>query len=140
MNLSGHEHVLDFGSGAGPSASYIAIKLSKGDGELTCLDISPTWITVIKARLADYKNINFIQNIEKGGLLVTRHPAKPGQPGTNIYGKTDIFDVGKLTLRGLLCRSVHSICILVSHRLVYGVLLCESQYSGHEIIMVGDFG
>ena len=60
MNLSGHEHVLDFGSGAGPSASYIANKLSKGDGELTCLDISPTWMTVIKARLADYNNINFI--------------------------------------------------------------------------------
>ncbi len=35
----------------------------------------------------DYKNINFIQNIEEGGILVTRTPAQPGIPGTNIYGK-----------------------------------------------------
>ncbi|KAA3637804.1 MAG: DUF342 domain-containing protein [Calditrichaeota bacterium] len=36
----------------------------------------------------DYKNINFIQNIEKGGVLVTRVPAKPGIPGTNVQGKS----------------------------------------------------
>lgn len=35
----------------------------------------------------DYKNINFIQNIEEGGILVTRTPAQPGIPGKNIYGK-----------------------------------------------------
>ncbi|HKK21597.1 MAG TPA: FapA family protein [candidate division Zixibacteria bacterium] len=35
----------------------------------------------------DYKNINFVQNVEKGKILVTKIPARPGQPGTDIYGK-----------------------------------------------------
>lgn len=35
----------------------------------------------------DYKNINFIQNIEKDGVLVTRIPVQAGIPGTNVYGK-----------------------------------------------------
>ncbi len=35
----------------------------------------------------DYKNINFIQNIEEGAILVTRTPAQPGIPGNNVYGK-----------------------------------------------------
>lgn len=35
----------------------------------------------------DYKNINFIQNIEKEGVLVTKIPPKPGEPGTNVRGK-----------------------------------------------------
>jgi len=60
MNLTGNEKVLDFGSGAGPAAEHIASFLSKGNGELTCLDISPTWMKVIKARLASFQNINFL--------------------------------------------------------------------------------
>ena len=35
----------------------------------------------------DYKNINFIQNVEKGKVLVTKIPPKPGEPGINIFGK-----------------------------------------------------
>ncbi len=35
----------------------------------------------------DYKNINFIQNVEEGGVLVTRIPAQSGIPGTNVFGK-----------------------------------------------------
>ncbi len=35
----------------------------------------------------DYKNINFIQNIEDGEVLVTRTPAQAGIPGKNVYGK-----------------------------------------------------
>ncbi len=34
----------------------------------------------------DYKNINFIQNVKKGTVLVTKIPAQPGEPGKNIYG------------------------------------------------------
>lgn len=34
----------------------------------------------------DYKNINFIQNIEAGGVLATRTPAQPGIPGKDVYG------------------------------------------------------
>jgi SAM-dependent methyltransferase len=60
MNLKGDEMVMDFGSGAGPAAEHIAPLLSTGEGELTCLDISPTWMKVIKARLEKFQNINFV--------------------------------------------------------------------------------
>jgi len=36
----------------------------------------------------DYKNINFIQNVEKGQVLATCTPPEPGKPGTNIFGKS----------------------------------------------------
>ncbi|MCK4573062.1 MAG: DUF342 domain-containing protein [candidate division Zixibacteria bacterium] len=36
----------------------------------------------------DYKNINFIKNIEKGGLLASKEPPTLCVQGTNIYGKT----------------------------------------------------
>jgi hypothetical protein len=35
----------------------------------------------------DYKDINFIQNTEKGALLVTKVPATRGQPGMSVLGK-----------------------------------------------------
>ncbi len=35
----------------------------------------------------DYKDINFIQNTEKGALLVTKVPATTGQPGMSVMGK-----------------------------------------------------
>ncbi|MEW6412638.1 MAG: FapA family protein [Candidatus Zixiibacteriota bacterium] len=35
----------------------------------------------------DYKNIHFVQNIEKGGLLVSKTPPTPCIPGYNVYGK-----------------------------------------------------
>jgi len=35
----------------------------------------------------DYKDINFIQNTEKGALLVTKVPATTGQPGMSVLGK-----------------------------------------------------
>lgn len=35
----------------------------------------------------DYKDINFIQNTEKGALLVTKVPATSGQPGMSVLGK-----------------------------------------------------
>jgi len=59
MNLKGTEFVLDFGSGAGGPASYIAKKLQSGGGKLTCVDISQKWMECIKKRLAGYKNVDF---------------------------------------------------------------------------------
>ncbi len=35
----------------------------------------------------DYKNINFIQNIAKSGLLVSKTPATLGETGTTVFGK-----------------------------------------------------
>lgn len=59
MNLKGTEYVLDFGSGAGGPASYIAKKLQSSGGKLTCVDISQKWMECIKKRLAGYKNVDF---------------------------------------------------------------------------------
>jgi uncharacterized protein (DUF342 family) len=35
----------------------------------------------------DYRNINFIQNTDKGTVLATKVRATPGKPGTNVRGK-----------------------------------------------------
>jgi len=37
--------------------------------------------------LIDYRDINFIQNIEKGAVLATKVPATPGNPGMSVKGK-----------------------------------------------------
>jgi ubiquinone/menaquinone biosynthesis C-methylase UbiE len=58
--LTGDEKVMDFGSGAGPSSNIIAVELEKGNGELTCLDISESWIKVVKYRFQEYDHVNYI--------------------------------------------------------------------------------
>jgi ubiquinone/menaquinone biosynthesis C-methylase UbiE len=58
--LSGDEKVMDFGSGAGPSSNLIAKELEKGSGELTCLDISESWIKVVRHRFQDFDNVNYL--------------------------------------------------------------------------------
>lgn len=60
MNLTGREKMLDFGSGAGPAAQFIAAKLEHGEGQLTCLDISQTWMKVIQARLAGRQGVQYV--------------------------------------------------------------------------------
>lgn len=59
MNLKGNEQVLDFGAGPGSAARFLAPKLNSPVGQLICLDISPTWMKVIKSRLSDKKNIQY---------------------------------------------------------------------------------
>jgi SAM-dependent methyltransferase len=59
MNLKGNERVLDFGAGPGSAARFLARKLNAPDGQLTCLDISPTWMKVIQTRLSDSQNIRY---------------------------------------------------------------------------------
>ena len=58
--LNGDEKVMDFGSGAGPSSSLIAKELEDGSGELTCLDISESWIKVVKHRFQEYDHVNYL--------------------------------------------------------------------------------
>jgi ubiquinone/menaquinone biosynthesis C-methylase UbiE len=58
--LIGDEKVMDFGSGAGPSSNIIAKELEEGNGELTCLDISESWIKVVKHRFQEYDHVNYI--------------------------------------------------------------------------------
>jgi ubiquinone/menaquinone biosynthesis C-methylase UbiE len=59
LNLKGNEKVLDYGSGPGGPANLIAKKLSKGNGSLTCVDISQRWLECAKKMLSKYRNVDF---------------------------------------------------------------------------------
>jgi ubiquinone/menaquinone biosynthesis C-methylase UbiE len=59
MHLKGNERVLDFGSGAGGSSVHIAQTLLKGNGRLTCVDMSRVWMRIIKKRLKAFPNVEF---------------------------------------------------------------------------------
>lgn len=59
LELDGTERVLDFGSGAGSEASYLARALGRG-GRLTCLDVSPTWLAEARHRLRRQANVEFL--------------------------------------------------------------------------------
>ena len=59
LHLKGNERVLDFGSGTGAASRCIAQALIKGDGRLTCVDISTVLMRIIKKRLKKYPNVEF---------------------------------------------------------------------------------
>jgi ubiquinone/menaquinone biosynthesis C-methylase UbiE len=59
LNLRGNERVLDFGSGPGVAAKFIAQKLQKGNGKLTCVDMSKVWMKKIKKKLNNFSNVEF---------------------------------------------------------------------------------
>lgn len=59
LGLRGHERVLDFGSGSGNPACFIAPILQRGGGRLTGVDVSRRWIEVAQRRLARYPNAGF---------------------------------------------------------------------------------
>jgi ubiquinone/menaquinone biosynthesis C-methylase UbiE len=59
LGLSGGERVLDFGSGSGTPAVYLASILEKGGGELVCMDVSSKWQDVCRRRLQGQQNVTF---------------------------------------------------------------------------------
>ncbi len=61
LNLSGNEKILDFGSGAGGEAIHLAEIIKNKNGTLTCIDISHSWLEVVKYKLSNHKNIHFIE-------------------------------------------------------------------------------
>lgn len=61
LKLTGNENILDFGSGSGGEAIHLAELIQNKNGRLTCLDISPSWLKVVRHRLSSYKNIDFIE-------------------------------------------------------------------------------
>ena len=66
FGLKGDEMVLDFGCGPGSTSKFIAKILEKGGGELTCLDISKTWIERAKKHLRRFSNVEYYaQDIRK---------------------------------------------------------------------------
>jgi len=60
LNLDADAKIMNFGCGPGAEAKYVADILAKGKGQLTCFDISETWIDVAKVRLNNYKNIEYV--------------------------------------------------------------------------------
>jgi tRNA A58 N-methylase Trm61 len=59
MSLRGNERVMDFGSGSGTEAYYLAERLSAG-GTLVCLDISRTWLKLARNRLKRFSNVEYL--------------------------------------------------------------------------------
>lgn len=60
LGLKGNEKAIDFGSGPGITARLIADILLKGNGHLTCIDISRVWVKVAQRRLRGYPNVDFM--------------------------------------------------------------------------------
>jgi 2-polyprenyl-3-methyl-5-hydroxy-6-metoxy-1,4-benzoquinol methylase len=66
IELKGNEKVLDFGCGPGAASKFIALTLEKGEGELTCFDISKKWIERAKKNLCRFSNVEYYaENIRK---------------------------------------------------------------------------
>jgi 2-polyprenyl-3-methyl-5-hydroxy-6-metoxy-1,4-benzoquinol methylase len=59
LDLNGDEKVLDFGCGPGAASKWVALNLEKGNGELTCFDISEKWIKRAKKKLNRFSNVKF---------------------------------------------------------------------------------
>jgi len=59
LGLRGDERVLDFGSGSGAEARYLAPLLERGGGHLTCVDISPVWLAEIRKVLRRFRNVDY---------------------------------------------------------------------------------
>jgi len=59
FGLEGNEMVLDFGCGPGSTSKFIAQILEKGGGELTCLDLSKTWIERAQKHLNRFSNVEY---------------------------------------------------------------------------------
>ena len=60
ISLQGYEKVLDFGSGYGTVAKWIAPRLRSG--QLTCADISSLWQAECRKHLAKFENISYFND------------------------------------------------------------------------------
>jgi len=59
FGLKGDEMVLDFGCGPGSTSKFIAQILEKRGGELTCLDISKTWIERARKHISRFSKVEY---------------------------------------------------------------------------------
>ena len=60
LDLAGNEQILDYGSGSGTPARYLARRLLKNGGQVTCVDVSRVWMEVARQRLSRYTNVIFL--------------------------------------------------------------------------------
>jgi ubiquinone/menaquinone biosynthesis C-methylase UbiE len=59
LDLRGDERVLDFGSGVGTPARFLAERLLPGGGKVTCVDVSRRFMDAARQRLKKYPNVEF---------------------------------------------------------------------------------
>lgn len=59
LGLRGDERVLDFGAGSGVCSQHLARHLLRGNGHLTCIDVSRVWHQVIQETLRTYPNVDY---------------------------------------------------------------------------------
>jgi len=69
LGLTGNEVILDVGSGSGAFTQHVAEAILMGEGRITCVEPSETWIEVAKKRLAKRNFVDFVQSeMETAGL------------------------------------------------------------------------
>lgn len=90
LGLAGSERVLDFGSGAGSEAKYLAAALGYG-GRLTCFDVSGTWLGEARCRLRGFSNVDFYEGDASRGEL-------PRGPFDVIFAQYVLHDVDRTAL------------------------------------------
>ena len=67
LDLTGDEHVIDYGSGSGAAARHLVRRLP--DGELTCVDVSARWLATAKRVLRRHHNVRYVLgDIRDSGL------------------------------------------------------------------------
>jgi ubiquinone/menaquinone biosynthesis C-methylase UbiE len=101
LELTGTERVIDFGSGAGSEAIYLARALDRG-GRLTCLDISPTWLAEARRRLRRQTNVDFLLGEAPAAAL-------PAEGFDVVFANFVLHDVERAALPatlGALARSL----------------------------------
>jgi len=59
LDMRGDEVMLDYGSGSGVCSRFLAQRLLRGGGHLTCMDVSCVWIEVVQKTLKDFPNVDF---------------------------------------------------------------------------------
>lgn len=59
LPLRGDERVLDYGSGSGVCSRHLAARLARGNGHLTCVDVSATWQRVIRRALKRFDHVDY---------------------------------------------------------------------------------
>lgn len=105
MGLQGHEKVVDFGSGSGTMARYLAAILAKGGGWLYCIDRSVLWMHVLKKKLRGYTNVVYKQGLvfdmdleaeSYAAVLIhfTLHDVEPHLQGPTVKALTALLKPG----------------------------------------------